>query len=262
MSGCIFSDRRDGAQLHRFRDLGGMHFEVKRFDGQFSFQGSPFFQFVDDAQIAAVMQGMKEDGAMVANNHTMLVKEGGMKSVDDADAAFKRRMDPYDLMNPGKMSFNEKKDSGAALPSEGWKYKGVKASCNSDLRVPAPPDADERPGGGALICIHASWRTGDCPMNRSRITRRRALASWPAALPPPSAFRSARAAGARQGQPPDRLACPGRAGRLLPGASRPASTRSTASTWRSSRAARNSNSNAIFLAGRADFIDIQQLLDA
>jgi hypothetical protein len=109
----------------RFADLDGMHFEVKRFDGQLSFQGSPLFQFKDDAQVADIMQGMRDDGAMTANNHTMLVKEGGMKSVDDADAVFKHRMDPYDLMNPGKMSFNEKKDSGASLPSEGWKYKEV-----------------------------------------------------------------------------------------------------------------------------------------
>ena len=42
------------------------------------------------------------------------------------DVAFKRRMDPYDLMNPGKMSFgpeedeeSEERGSGAQLPSEG-----------------------------------------------------------------------------------------------------------------------------------------------
>jgi FAD/FMN-containing dehydrogenase len=109
---------------HRLRDTAGMHFEVKRFDGQLGFQGMPLFPYVDEAQLGAVMRGMADDGAQVANNHTFLVKEGGMKSVDDADAAFKRRMDPHGLMNPGKLRFDAPKEAtGAALPSEGWQYR-------------------------------------------------------------------------------------------------------------------------------------------
>ncbi len=115
----------------RFKELGGFHLEAKRFDGKLSFQGSPMYRFVDEQQMAAVMKGMADDGAMVANNHTFLVKEGGMKPVNNADAEFKRRMDPYDLINPGKMSFdaeNQEGGIGAALPSEGWKYQEQKAS--------------------------------------------------------------------------------------------------------------------------------------
>jgi hypothetical protein len=122
----------DIAKSHRrFADLPGMHFEVKRFDHRLSFQGSPYFRYESDEQLAGVMRGLAEDGAMIANSHTFLVKEGGMKSVGDADVAFKQRMDPYGLMNPGKMSFDasEKRESaGAALPSEGWKYGGTKAA--------------------------------------------------------------------------------------------------------------------------------------
>jgi hypothetical protein len=109
----------------RFKDLCGLHFEVKRFDGKLSFQGSPFFHFTDDKQLADVMRGMADDGAMVANNHTFLVKEGGMKSVDGEDRAFKQAMDPYDLMNRGKLRFDAKaseESTGGALPSAGWRY--------------------------------------------------------------------------------------------------------------------------------------------
>lgn len=106
----------------RLRDTAGMHFEVKRFDGHLGFQGMPLFAYEGEARLAAVMRGMADDGAQVANNHTFLVKEGGMKPLDGEDAAFKRSMDPYDLMNPGKLRFeapaNEKQ-----LPSAGWKFR-------------------------------------------------------------------------------------------------------------------------------------------
>ncbi len=115
----------------RFAALGGMHFEVKRFDGRLSFQGSPLFAFQDDAQLAEVMRGMADDGAMVANNHTFLVKEGGMKSVEGEDVPFKQAMDPYDLMNPGKLRFDPqaaKESTGAQLPSPGWRYDPARAT--------------------------------------------------------------------------------------------------------------------------------------
>jgi hypothetical protein len=108
----------------RMRDVAGMHFEVKRFDGHMAFQGMPLFAYRDEAQLAAVMRDMAQDGAQVANNHTFLVKEGGMKPVDGADARFKRAMDPHGLMNPGKMQFEAPgEQTGSALPSDGWKFR-------------------------------------------------------------------------------------------------------------------------------------------
>jgi FAD/FMN-containing dehydrogenase len=117
-----------GAIARTHRRMGataGMHFEVKRFDGQLGFQGMPLFAYRDEAQLADVMRGMADDGAMVANNHTFLVKEGGMKAVDGSDAAFKRSMDPHGLMNPGKLRFDApaKEATGASLPSDGWRYR-------------------------------------------------------------------------------------------------------------------------------------------
>jgi len=117
----------------RFSAIGGMHFEVKRFDGKLSFQGSPLFAYENEEQLARIMQGMADDGAMVANNHTFLVKEGGMKSVLGADAAFKQAMDPYDLMNPGKLRFDAQardESSGADLPSAGWRYEAPAPALN------------------------------------------------------------------------------------------------------------------------------------
>ncbi len=112
-----------------WRRLGGeagMHFEVKRFDGQLGFQGMPLFAYRDEQQLAAIMRGMADDGAQVANNHTFLVKEGGMKPVDAEDVAFKRAMDPHDLMNPGKLRFGAPAQE-EELPSAGWKFRGAAA---------------------------------------------------------------------------------------------------------------------------------------
>ena len=101
-----------------------MHFEVKRFDGRLGFQGMPLFAYEGEAQLAQVMRGMAEDGAQVANNHTFLVKEGGMKPLDGADASFKRAMDPHDLMNPGKLRFEAPADAKAGeLPGAGWQFR-------------------------------------------------------------------------------------------------------------------------------------------
>ncbi|ABE36680.1 FAD binding domain protein [Paraburkholderia xenovorans LB400] len=121
----------------RFQGVGGMHLEVKRYGGRIAFQGSPYYGFVDEAQVAGVISGMIEDGAMVANNHTFFVKENGMKHVDERDADFKRRMDPYGLMNPGKFEADDiepKEGAGLALPTTGWSYDGASAPQTSASR--------------------------------------------------------------------------------------------------------------------------------
>ncbi|WP_198969256.1 FAD-binding oxidoreductase [Xylophilus sp. ASV27] len=117
----------------RFQGFGGMHLEAKRYDGRIAFQGSPYYAFEDEAQVAGVIRGMAEDGAMVANNHTFFVKENGMKAADARDAGFKRQMDPHGLMNPGKFDATEghaKEGAGLALPTTGWQY-GAQAAAEA-----------------------------------------------------------------------------------------------------------------------------------
>jgi hypothetical protein len=113
---------------NRFGDTGAMHLEVKRYNGQIAFQGSPLYGYRDDAQVAEIIRGMTADGAMVANNHTFAGRGNGVIGALDGDAAFKRQMDPYGLMNPGKSATDiaetdTQSTAGAALPTTGWDYE-------------------------------------------------------------------------------------------------------------------------------------------
>ncbi len=87
----------------RFRELGAMHLEVKRVKGRLIMQGSPLFPFVDESHLNSVLDGMEQDGAVVANNHTFHIRGGGLRPIELPDLEFKRAMDPYGLLNPGKM---------------------------------------------------------------------------------------------------------------------------------------------------------------
>jgi hypothetical protein len=108
---------------NRFRDTGPLQLEAKRFDGALTFQGSPYFPYVDDKHLAWVIRGLEDEGVKVANSNTFLVGEGGMKTLGNADYAFKRAMDPFGLLNPGKFASSASDQAGAALSGSGWTYK-------------------------------------------------------------------------------------------------------------------------------------------
>ena len=45
----------------------------------------------------------ESNGAIIFNPHAYTIEDGGMKQVDLAQLKFKQQVDPYGLMNPGKM---------------------------------------------------------------------------------------------------------------------------------------------------------------
>jgi hypothetical protein len=55
----------------------------------------------------------------------MHVKENGMRPVGDAEHAFRLRMDPLGLLNPGKFAAADVAEpgAGAALPTSGWEFQ-------------------------------------------------------------------------------------------------------------------------------------------
>jgi hypothetical protein len=99
--------------------------EMKRKDGLLIAQGSPYLPYSDPAAFSKQMEEFQSMGFIAANTHTFFVRENGMKVIDEAELAFKRAMDPLNLMNPGKFTADEvaQPGLGAGLPRLGWKYR-------------------------------------------------------------------------------------------------------------------------------------------
>jgi len=83
------------------------HIDFKRKDGRLCAQGSPLFPFIDAQNFARKVEEFQALGYEGANVHTLHVRENGMKTIDAAELAFKRAMDPYNLMNRGKFSADD-----------------------------------------------------------------------------------------------------------------------------------------------------------
>jgi hypothetical protein len=131
---CIFpKDDTLGAIGRVHRKLGGetmMHLEFKRFNGYTTAEGVPLFRYQGFEQMTRLYRAFEAEGTRIANAHTFLLQNGGMKDLDEKQIAFKRSVDPYLLMNPGKVGGLDDLPGGisgtaleaAQLPASGWAY--------------------------------------------------------------------------------------------------------------------------------------------
>ena len=131
---CIFP-REDtlGAIRRVHAKLGAevyMHLEYKRFNGYMTAEGVPLFRYQGFEHMTRLYKALEAEGARIANVHTFLLQNGGMKDIDAAQISFKRSVDPHLLMNPGKIAGLVDLPGGlsgaaleaAQLPASGWAY--------------------------------------------------------------------------------------------------------------------------------------------
>jgi FAD/FMN-containing dehydrogenase len=99
-----------------------LRLEIMWSQGDVVAMGSPFIVYESDEQMVGLVEMMQAHGASVANNHASGVREVGIKQLDERDAAFKASMDPYGLLNPGKLDFGVDAEALARskLPTQGW----------------------------------------------------------------------------------------------------------------------------------------------
>lgn len=87
--------------------------------------GSPYFVYESPEQMAALVREMQAAGALVSNSHTSNVRAVGKRDVGAADFAFKRMVDPHNLLNPGRFEIDPARDARFehALPTDPWKAR-------------------------------------------------------------------------------------------------------------------------------------------
>jgi FAD/FMN-containing dehydrogenase len=91
-------------QMYRhFGDEIAIHLEFLRFHGKAIPAGLQLFRFTTAERLNEIIRYHEENGAGIANPHTYLIEDGGSKAIDPVQLAFKKLVDPYGLMNPGKM---------------------------------------------------------------------------------------------------------------------------------------------------------------
>jgi FAD/FMN-containing dehydrogenase len=60
-------------------------------------------RYTTPERITEIIKYHEEHGVLIANPHTYILEDGGMKAINYEQLAFKQMVDPYGLMNPGKM---------------------------------------------------------------------------------------------------------------------------------------------------------------
>jgi FAD/FMN-containing dehydrogenase len=101
---------------------GPMRVELVRIGGELIGSGSPYFVYESPEQMAQIVREMQDAGAVVSNSHTSNVRAVGKKEIAARDLAFKRDVDPYGLMNPGRFEADSADDATFRinLPTDAW----------------------------------------------------------------------------------------------------------------------------------------------
>jgi FAD/FMN-containing dehydrogenase len=88
---------------HHFGDEVMMHLEFIRVGGTALPAALQIVRYSTPERLQAIIQYHEEQGAFIANPHTYILEDGGMKTINPVQLAFKQQVDPYGLLNPGKM---------------------------------------------------------------------------------------------------------------------------------------------------------------
>lgn len=105
---CLYAHDRLIDQVRQMTELFGdeviQHLEFIRFGGHVTASALPVVRYTTDERLAEIIAIHEAAGIMIANPHVMTLEDGSRHKRADADQlGFKREVDPYGLLNPGKM---------------------------------------------------------------------------------------------------------------------------------------------------------------
>lgn len=86
-----------------FGDEVVMHLEYIRVQGKILPAALQLVRYSTADRLNDIIRYHEDQGAFIANPHTYVLEDGGRKTIDEKQLAFKEHIDPYGLLNPGKM---------------------------------------------------------------------------------------------------------------------------------------------------------------
>ncbi len=93
--------------VQRMHDYFGdeviMHLEFIKVNGVVIPAAIQIVRFTTGDRLNEIIEYHELQGVFIANPHTYILEDGGMKTIDYDQLNFKRMVDPYGLMNPDKM---------------------------------------------------------------------------------------------------------------------------------------------------------------
>lgn len=99
----FFSVEKVEEMYHYFGDEVMMHIEFLKVAGKAIPAGLQLVKFSDENRLNEIIKYHEDNGAFIANPHTYILEDGGRKTIDPEQLNFKKMVDPYGLMNQGKM---------------------------------------------------------------------------------------------------------------------------------------------------------------
>lgn len=86
-----------------FGDEAMIHLEFLRAGGKAVPAGLQLIRYTTEERLNEIIRYHEQQGAFIANPHVYTIEDGGNKQIDPVKVAFKQQIDPYGLLNPGKM---------------------------------------------------------------------------------------------------------------------------------------------------------------
>lgn len=86
-----------------FGDEVMIHLEFIRVAGNVIPAALQLVQYTTEERLNEIMHYHEEHGVFIANPHTYIIEDGGRKVIDPEQMQFKAMVDPYELLNPGKI---------------------------------------------------------------------------------------------------------------------------------------------------------------
>ncbi|MGF1536070.1 MAG: FAD-binding oxidoreductase [Elainellaceae cyanobacterium] len=96
---------------HHFGDEVMMHLEFFRVGGKVIPAALQLVRYQCPERLADIIAYHEAKGAFIANPHTYILEDGGRKTIDPVQLRFKQQVDPYGLLNPGKMKAWTERDT-------------------------------------------------------------------------------------------------------------------------------------------------------